>query len=116
VRPYRATEGAYEVGIWQSRNHGQRMAPGITPGKIVARSPDPRRRALARGNQAENSRAKVLGKPCESLLPFRVVHKNVPVFPGRQRQRCVNRLKSDAKLGRCIVDRDGHRYVASVDA
>jgi hypothetical protein len=35
VRPYRATEGAYEVGIWQPRNHGQRMTPGITPGKIV---------------------------------------------------------------------------------
>ena len=24
VRPHRATEGAYEVGIWQSRNHDRR--------------------------------------------------------------------------------------------
>jgi hypothetical protein len=37
VRPYRATEGAHKVGIWQSRSHGQRMAPGITHGKSVAR-------------------------------------------------------------------------------
>jgi len=37
VRPYRATEGAYEVGIWQSRKHGWRMTPGITHGKSVAR-------------------------------------------------------------------------------
>jgi hypothetical protein len=35
VRPYRATGGAYEVRIWQARNYGQRMTPGITPGKIV---------------------------------------------------------------------------------
>jgi hypothetical protein len=35
VRPYRATEGAHEIGIWQSRSHGQRMAPGITHGKII---------------------------------------------------------------------------------
>jgi hypothetical protein len=33
VRPYRATESAHELGIWQSRSHGQRMAPGITHGK-----------------------------------------------------------------------------------
>ena len=35
VRPYRATEGAHEVRIGQARAHGQRMTPGITPGKMV---------------------------------------------------------------------------------
>ncbi len=33
MHPYGATEGAYEVGIWQPREHGHRMTPGITPGK-----------------------------------------------------------------------------------
>src|ERR1039457_1286019 len=86
-------------------------------GKSATRSPTCRGPAdVCACRWAENLRAEVLGKPCQPFLPLRVVHQNLPIVPGTKRQRCVNCLKSAAKVSRCILDRYGPREGASVNA